>query len=102
MILHLDKSTTQLQISKDIGLFVTELVEFLYPLEHKKLIIPDNNEFALSIQGQQFLAEIWPIVEKTNAEILKGFTSIEREQLESFLARLQKIVPILHKLYNFF
>lgn len=90
MIMHCDETMTYDQIGRDVGLFGDELQQFIAPLLAKKLIQKNEaDSCAITEQGKQFLAEIWPVVEQTDQQIFKNFSTQEKQQFADFLQRIQ-------------
>ena len=90
MIMHCDETMTYDQIGRDVGLFGNELQQFIAPLLAKKLIQKNEaDSCAITEQGKQFLAEIWPVVEQTDQQIFKNFSTQEKQQFGDFLQRIQ-------------
>ena len=96
MIMHCDEVMSLEQIGKDVSLFGKELEDFLQQLIMVDFIQEKNNHhFMITEKGKQFLAEIWPITESANEEILEDFTQEEREQLKDFLKRIQASCQVI-------
>lgn len=89
MIMLCDKRMSKSHISKDVALFDHDLELFLQPLLDRAFIDQHADTYSLAVQGELFLAQIWPIVEKTQEMILKDFNKQERDMLKDFLDRLQ-------------
>lgn len=94
MILKCDQFMTYAQASKDTVLFGDELQVFLQPLFDQGLIQKSGKDgiegFELTYRGEEFLAKVWLLQEKDEAEILTGFSEDEKKQLDTFLARIQQ------------
>lgn len=90
MILSLDETMTLEQISRDTALFGEELNAFIGPLEDKYLLNRSGREYTLTEQGSQFLAEIWPVVERTHQAITSNLNAQEISQLQELLERVQR------------
>jgi DNA-binding MarR family transcriptional regulator len=43
----------------------------------------------LTAQGEQFLGQLWGIVESSEAKIFQNFTEQERQQFTTYLKRIQ-------------
>ncbi|MDY0092949.1 MAG: RNA methyltransferase [Candidatus Vecturithrix sp.] len=92
MILKCDEIMTIEQVSKDTAMFGTELQEFLQPLFDQGYIrmhSGQNSTLCLTEQGEQFLGQIWGVVEHSEEHILQAFTLAEKQQLTAFLKRIQ-------------
>jgi DNA-binding MarR family transcriptional regulator len=40
-------------------------------------------------EGERTIAQLWSVVEKSENEVLAGFTEQEKQQLNSYLKRIQ-------------
>jgi len=90
MIMHCDETMSEDQISKDIALFAGDMSEFMKPLIDRKLVNVIQNEYSLSDAGINFLAEIWPIAQRTHQKIMIDMTEEESKQLKVLLLKVQK------------
>lgn len=88
MILHCDQSMNEEQIEKDTGLHDDALHLFLTPLHEKRLLIESDEHYSLTVEGETFLAEIWPVVEQTQQKL---FTGLEEKEVEQFMTIMKKI-----------
>lgn len=88
MIMHCDQTMTRPQIAKDVGFFDIELDAFLKPLLDKKLIITEENEYKISGEGERFLSEIWPVVEKSQQKI---FSQLKDQEMQQFVSLMEKV-----------
>ena len=91
MILKCDGVMSLEQISKDTATFAEERHELLQPLLNAGYIVytDTKKDVTLTLHGENFLGEIWPVVETAEQEVLKGFTEQEKKQLRDFLKRIQ-------------
>ncbi|GAK59092.1 hypothetical protein U27_06068 [Candidatus Vecturithrix granuli] len=92
MILKCDEIMTLDQVSKDTALFGTELQILLQPLFVQGYIrrcSEQDSAICLTEHGEQFLGQIWGVVERSEERILQAFTTEERQQLMAFLKRIQ-------------
>ncbi len=82
------------QVGRETGLFGQELADLLQPLFDKKYIQhssskDENGAIKLTHEGERALAQLWGVVERAENRVLAGFSEIEKEQLNTFLARIQ-------------
>ena len=92
MQLSCDRKMSLNQISRDSGLFDKDLQIFLDHLHNNNFIQPTSNEndcWQITVTGEKWLAEIWPVVEKAEKKALLGFSENEIIQLNNFLQRIQ-------------
>lgn len=89
MIMALDKTMTEEQISKDTAVFGDELQEFIIKLEQKDYLTKKGDDYSLTSNGTEFLAEIWPVVERTHQKILESVSKNELLVLDTILAKIQ-------------
>lgn len=92
MILKCDEIMTVEQVSKDTAMFGTELQAFLQPLLDQGYIrrcSEQDSALCLTENGEQFLGQIWGVVERSEERILQAFTLEEKQQLTVFLKRIQ-------------
>ncbi|NRB10558.1 MAG: hypothetical protein HRU35_02940 [Rickettsiaceae bacterium] len=89
MIMRMDQTMSLDQISKDTTLFGADLQEFLSKMELKHYITKNDEFYSLTEKGDEFLAEIWPIVERTHQKILADLSETEIDQLYSLLSKIQ-------------
>jgi len=90
MIMHCESGVAKEQICRDISLLESELQSFVEPLIKEKYVSFQDDLYVLTSSGEIFIAQIWPIVERTYQKIFEGFRQEEIEQLSFFLKRLQK------------
>jgi DNA-binding MarR family transcriptional regulator len=57
----------------------------------RKMISPHPGEEALQItpEGERAIAQLWSVVEQSENGVLSGFSAQEKEQLLSYLKRIQ-------------
>ncbi len=91
MIMHCDGAMTQEQITQDVGIIDNEdaLGTFLKPLKEKEFINSEYQEYSITELGNQFLAQIWPLVEQANYKIVSQFSENELTVLHKILTKLQ-------------
>ena len=92
MILKCDEIMTLEQVSKDTAMFGPELDLLLQPLFEQGYIhtsSAQNSTLRLTTHGEQFLGQIWGIVERSEERILQAFTAEEKQLLTAFLKRIQ-------------
>ena len=88
MVCKCDEKMSYQQIAKDMGLVESELEEFLAPLIEDQLIEADGKTIVLAYKGEEFLARIWTVVERSEQETLAGFSAEEKTLFADFLSRL--------------
>ena len=92
MMLSCDREMSTAQICQDTARFGNELIEFLDPIIQNQWMQPVPNlpdHWEISENGERWLAELWPLVERSEEKVLAGFTSTERTQFFGFLKRIQ-------------
>ncbi len=89
MIMALDKTMTSAEISRDISVFGDDLQELLNKIEEKNYLIKKDDTYCLTDKGTEFLAEIWPVVERTHQKILESVSEDELSELQSILTKIQ-------------
>lgn len=81
------------QAGRDTATFGEELEALLQPLLDKHYIAlaqpGAKDAFTITDEGEQTLARLWSVVEKSANYVLAGFTAQEKAQLLSFLQRIQ-------------
>ncbi|WP_425447012.1 TrmH family RNA methyltransferase [Dethiothermospora halolimnae] len=77
------------QIEEQFGYFKDKFEEFIDPLYSNKLIYKTDKKFEITKAGEELLAKLWPIHEKTEDLMLQGFTQEEKKQLKEYLERVQ-------------
>lgn len=93
MMLACDRQMTRAQAGRDTATFGAELDELLHPLLQKQYIAltqPGGQDtFQITPEGERAIAQLWAIVEKSENEVLSGFSDQEKQQLISYLKRIQ-------------
>ena len=92
MMLAVDRQMSRAQASRDTATFGTELEALLQPLFDRNYVVSSqNSEEALQItpEGERAIAQLWSVVEQSENEVLSGFSAQEKEQLLSYLKRIQ-------------
>lgn len=89
MIMALDKIMTSEQISKDTALFGDELQEFISKIEQKNYLANSGGNYSLTDKGTEFLAEIWPVIERAHQKILESVSEDELMALDNILSKIQ-------------
>lgn len=90
MIMQCDDTMTKDQIVKDVALFGDELDQFLALLYERGYITAINNTYTLTSEGRRFIAEIFPLVDKTHQNIMALLNHREIEQLKQLLSKVQQ------------
>jgi len=94
MMLVCDRQMTRTQAGRDTATFGDELDALLHPLLSRGYlsVIQSNEEDLLEItpEGERAIAQLWSVVEKSENEVLAGFSEQEKQQLLSYLARIQE------------
>jgi TrmH family RNA methyltransferase len=92
MMLAVDRQMSRAQAGRDTATFGTELEAFLQPLFDRNYVVSaQSGEQTLQItpEGERAIAQLWSVVEKSENEVLAGFSAQEKEQLLSYLKRIQ-------------
>jgi len=89
MIMLCDQTTERDQLMLEMSLLPGEIELFLAPLIQKNLVRQSGNTLVLTEQGNAFLAELWPVVEKTHQALLENFSKEEEKMLYDLLEKLQ-------------
>ncbi len=93
MILKCDQHMSMDQVTRDTGEHGQGLQDFLTPLITSGYIsktVHENVEgIVLTKSGEEFIAKLWPVVEKSEEKILENFSEVERAQLVEYLSRIQ-------------
>jgi TrmH family RNA methyltransferase len=93
MMLACDRQMTRMQAGRDTATFGAELDALLQPLLDRQYITiqqSDNDEtLHITPEGERTIAQLWSVVEKSENEVLAGFTEQEKQQLNSYLKRIQ-------------
>ena len=92
MMLKVDGPMGRPQAQKDcrmLDLEPTDTLSFLQRKRYVALTVPEAS-IALTSEGEQVLAKLWPIHETTEKKLLAGFSEAENAQLRALLRRLQE------------
>ena len=93
MMLACDRQVTRAQASRDTATFGAELDILLQPLLDRSYITlmqqDGQDTFSITPEGERAIAQLWTVVEKSENEVLSGFSEQERQQLTSYLKRIQ-------------
>ncbi len=93
MMLVCDRQMTRMQAGRDTATFGDELDALLHPLLARRYLTlkQSNGEdmFEITSEGERAIAQLWSVVEKSENEVLAGFSDQERQQLISYLKRIQ-------------
>lgn len=97
MIMQCCQLMSEVQITKDIGFAGNDFKNLLSPLLRDNIIYFDKgtNYYSITTKGEEIIGKIWPVIEKCEQSILQDFTSDEKNQLKSFLARIQNNCEML-------
>lgn len=94
LMLRCDGQERLALIGKEMDVCMNEVDGWVEELSNQGLIercVLDNQpSIKITKHGQEFLAKIWPIVERIEKQIIKGFSESELMQLSVFLERIQK------------
>ncbi len=88
MVLKCDQHMTVEGICRQFGVLETKAGDFLAPLLVTGLVAREKDDFVLTDLGEQTLAKLWPIVERTERKLLSDFSP---EEVALFISNLQKI-----------
>ena len=55
----------------------------------KKYISLIKNDYSLTAEGQRFIAEIWPVIERSNQKIMAQLSNDEIKQFNELLLKVQ-------------
>ncbi|HEX6551574.1 MAG TPA: RNA methyltransferase [Ktedonobacteraceae bacterium] len=93
MMLSVDRQMSRAQAGRDTATFGAELEELLRPLfdNHYLVQAQGGEQEALHItpEGERAIVQLWSVVEQSENEVLTGFSAQEKEQLLSYLKRIQ-------------
>ena len=90
MVLKCDDTMTLAQVSKDTATFGAELEALLAPLLAEQYIrYVEDDTITLAEKGEHLLGQLWRLVETSEAQMLDGFSEVEKRQLRDFLQRIQ-------------
>ncbi|TDX45177.1 TrmH family RNA methyltransferase [Orenia marismortui] len=90
MVLKRKSQMNEEQIGEQFGYFGDRLEKFISPLYENKLIKKEYEEIEITNAGEDLLAKLWPIHEKTENILLEGLTAEERKNLKSYLEKIQQ------------
>lgn len=94
MMLSCDRQMTLAQAGRETATFGDELEALLQPLFDRRYIAlpPSGEQMVIEITpaGERAIAQLWNIVEKSENDILSGFSEQEKAQLISYLKRIQE------------
>jgi len=95
MILKSDQTMSFKQVAQDMGLcYGTQcdsIKEFLQPLLADGYIHIDDTKKTVQLtkSGEECIAKLWPVIEKTETSLLQGFSDLEKAQLLEYMTRIQ-------------
>lgn len=93
MMLAVDRQMSRAQAGRDTATFGAELEALLQPLFDKHYLVPaqpgEQEALQITPEGERAIAQLWSVVEKSENEVLSGFSEQEKEQLVSYLKRIQ-------------
>lgn len=93
MILKCDQFMSLKQVAQDTEMCCSSTKEFLQPLVvdgYLQLTTYNNLEgITLTKSGEELIAKLWPIIEKTEEKLLHGFSDVEKTQLLEYICRIQ-------------
>ena len=93
MMLAVDRQMSRAQAGRDTATFGVELEELLQPLFDKHYLVSAQHDGQEALQitpeGERAIAQLWSVVEKSENDVLSGFSEQEKEQLVSYLKRIQ-------------
>ncbi|AZO95133.1 hypothetical protein D7D81_11370 [Halocella sp. SP3-1] len=90
MVLKREFQMNEEQIEKQFGYFSNSLKIFLKPLFENNLIKKERDEIEITKTGEELLAKLWPIHEKTENILLQEFTEKEKKELRRYLGKIQQ------------
>ncbi|MBN1263930.1 MAG: hypothetical protein JXA25_00450 [Anaerolineales bacterium] len=94
MVLRCDGEMIVEHMCRQFGLLEKEVESFLNPLIKAGLIIRGTH-LSLTARGEETLAGLWPVIEKTERDILSSFTQEEKFDLIDKLRRIQETAASL-------
>lgn len=92
MVLKCDELMTLEQVSKDTATYGDELNRILKPLIDDGYIqysSPEQNKIQLTSNGERMIGDLWNVVESSEERMLEDFTESEKEQLMTYLQKIQ-------------
>lgn len=100
MIMYCDKNMTIEQIAQDTAIAHEQLPQWIGLLESKRFIIKREKAYSLTEKGGEFLAEMWPVIERTHQKIFAEISEQEIHLFNQILSKIQsgckKIIGIEH------
>ena len=90
MVLKCDQQMTREAIQKQFAILDHEFGPFIENLKKRELLFEDNGVYRISQSGIDLIGKLWPIVEKTESNILNN---IAPEDLSAFY----KVLNIIQK-----
>ena len=88
MVLKCDQQMTREAIQKQFAILDHEFEPFIQNLKNRELLFEDNGIYRISQSGIDLMGKLWPIVEKTESDILNN---ISQEDLSVFYKVLDTI-----------
>ncbi|MBM7624236.1 TrmH family RNA methyltransferase [Sporohalobacter salinus] len=90
MVLKRESQMNEPQIKEQFGFYEDRFKEFINPLYESGLINKEYyEEIEITKKGEELLAKLWPLLEKIENIILKGFTEEEKTELNNYLDRIK-------------
>jgi RNA methyltransferase, TrmH family len=87
MVLKCDRKMDVKDMCKQFGVLESEVEEFLTPMV-KSGLITLATDVRMTTAGEEMLAKLWPVVERTERKILSGFSA---EQSSALMGQLRLI-----------
>lgn len=89
MVMKCDNAMPMEQAARDTSTFGEELQALITPLLAEGLVQQSDETLRLTEKGETTLAQLWGVVERSQEEILEGFSEAERGMLMEYLQRIQ-------------
>jgi TrmH family RNA methyltransferase len=93
MMLAVDRQMSRAQAGRDTATFGAELEALLQLLLDRNYVVPalldEQEALQITPEGERAIAQLWSVVEQSENEVLAGFSEQEKEQLVSYLKRIQ-------------
>src|SRR5215469_14064790 len=93
MMLAVDRQMSRAQAGRDTATFGAELEALLQLLLDRTYVVPalldEQEALQITPEGERAIAQLWSVVEQSENEVLAGFSEHEKEQLVSYLKRIQ-------------
>ncbi|TDO73410.1 TrmH family RNA methyltransferase [Halanaerobium saccharolyticum] len=89
MVLKRESQINRGQVEKQFGYYDDHFKEFITPLYKDKFIKNKYDEIEITEKGEELLAKLWPVIEKVENVILKGFTEKEKQHFKNYLDRIK-------------